>query len=159
MATLTLAEAAEFFCASAARLEPELSVVVETICTRGAVAARELIGHEQDGWPPLSGATVYGFRHPRAGWITGRLELGYGGFESPLLRTGSMRDSVSFVASGLVGEVGSDDKRALFNELGTPSAEFPTPPRPFISKGLLEAVETGYEELAVEVARSLLVPV
>ena len=154
---ITLQEAAAFYMASAARCEAEMAVVVEGVVTEGAERAKALVGHEQDGWDPLSGATVYGFRHPRAGWIPGKLELGYGGFESPLERTGGMRDSIEFSIAGSVGEVGSDDKRALWQELGT-AAEYPIPPRPFLSKGLLEAAEAVFVPLMLEVLPSLLIP-
>lgn len=154
---LTITEAAEFFMASAARCPEVLSGVVEGVVAGGSERAKALVGQEQDGWPPLSGATVYGFHHPRAGWIPGKLELGYGDFESPLLRTGEMRDSIEFAIVGLVGEVGSNDKRALWQELGT-AADYPIPPRPFLSKGLLEAAALLFEPLMREAMLILLVP-
>lgn len=155
---LTLNEAAEFFYASAARVQPEGAELVATIVERGAVAARALIGREHDGWPALSTATVEGFRHINGRWIPGKQELGYGGAESPLLRRGDLRDSVSWVSEGLVGEVGSDSKIALWQELGTDHAEYPIPPRPFISRGLLDAAAASFEELAEVMVMSLLVP-
>ncbi len=154
---ITLQEAAEFFLASAARCPEVMSGVVAGVVEAGAERAKGLIGNEHDGWAPLSGATVYGFRHPRAGWIPGKEELGYGGFESPLLRTGQMRDSIEFSVASLIGEVGSNDKRALWQELGT-VAEYSIPPRPFISRGLLEAAEAVFPELMGPAVLSLLVP-
>ncbi len=158
---ITLQEAAAFFMASAARCEAELTVVVATVVADAAERAKGFIGSPQTGWPmawaELSSATVEGFRHPTAGWIPGKQELGYGGYESPLLRTGDMRDSIEFNVMGLWGEVGSNDKKALYQELGTPGALFPTPPRPFLAKGMMDAAYT-IEPLCEAVAASLLAP-
>lgn len=158
---MTLQEAAAFYAESAARCEAELSGIVVEVIERAGVLARSYIGKEQTGWPmawaPLSGGTVEGFRHWRGGWIPGKDELGYGGYESPLLREGGLRDSIETNAIGLFGEVGSDKKEALWQELGTPGADYPIPPRPFLAKGLVEASAT-IEELSGEVIVSLLVP-
>lgn len=155
---MTPAEAALFFFEAAERTPEVMSGVVLGVVTAGAERAKALIGEEHEGWPPLSSATVYGFYLPRAhAWIPGKIELGYGGFESPLLRTGQMRDSIEFVATDLVGEVGSDDKRALWQELGT-VGEYPIPPRPFLSRGLLEAATEVFEPLMLEAMATLLAP-
>lgn len=158
---LTLAEAAEFFFASAARVEEECAVVVATVIEDAAVRARGYIGQEQPGWPmawaPLSGGTVEGFRHHSGRWIPGKDELGFGGYESPLLRTGNMRDSIEVNVVGIWGEVGSNDKKALYQEMGTPGADYPIPPRPFLAKGLMDA-SYQIEELVEAACASLLVP-
>lgn len=158
---LTLAEAAEFFLASAARVEEELSVVVATVVADAAERARGFIGQPQTGWPmawsPLSSATIDGFRHWQGFWIAGKQERGFGGYESPLLRTGEMRDSIEVNVVGTWGEVGSNDKKALYQEMGTPGADYPIPPRPFLAKGLMDASYT-IEPLIELVSASLLVP-
>lgn len=158
---ITLMEAAAFYANAATRCEEELATVVVTVVERAETLARGYIGHEQDGWPmawePLSSATVDGFRHWRGFWVLGKEDLGFGGAESPLLRTGTLRDSIDSNVVGLWGEVGSNEKRALYNELGTPGADYPIPPRPFIAKGMMDAAY-DIEELAGAVALSLLVP-
>jgi hypothetical protein len=158
---ITLMEAAAFYRESAARCEEELATVVVTVVERAEVLARNFIGHEQDGWPmawePLSTATTDGFRHELGFWVIGKEELGFGGAESPLLRTGTLRDSIDSNAVGLFGEVGSNEKSALYNELGTPGALYPIPPRPFIAKGMMDA-SYDIEELAGAVAFGLLLP-
>jgi|SRR5580700_6092350 hypothetical protein len=154
---ITIAEAAAFFMASAARCEAELAVVVTTVVETAAVLARDYIGREHDDWAPLSTATTEGFRHELGFWIPGKIELGYGGAESPLLRTGDLRDSVGFQGDGLYGIVGSDSKVALYQELGTVGARYPIPPRPIFAKALIEAA-AGAEILAEDVIVSLLVP-
>lgn len=158
---LTIAEAASFFSSSAARVEAELSVVVEIVVADAARRARSFIGNLQTGWPmawePLSSGTIEGFRHRNGKWIPGKVELGYGGYESPLLRTGDMRDSIETNVIGTWGEVGSNQKKALYQEMGTPGAEYPIPPRPFIAKGMMDAAYE-IEPLIREVCLSLLVP-
>lgn len=159
---ITLFEAAAFYRASAARCEGELGLVVLEVIEEAANLARGFIGTPQTGWPmawaPLSGGTVEGFRHRSGRWIPGKEELGYGGYERPLLREGDMRDSIEVNALGLFGEVGSNSKVALWDELGTPGAEYPIPPRPFLAKGMMDASYL-IEELAGEVAMGLLIPV
>lgn len=158
MPTLTLAEAADYFRSAAARCPEVMSEVVFGVVAAGAARAKGLIGQEDPDWPELSTATTEGFYHPYARrWITGKIALGYGGAESPLLRTGQMRDSIEFSVDGAVGRVGSDDKRALWQELGADSAFGfePTPPRPFLSKGLMEAADESFELLMIEAFASL----
>jgi hypothetical protein len=66
--------------------------------------------------------------------------------------------SIETKTEGLVGEVGSHDKVALYQEMGTASADYTIPPRPFLSKGMLAAVTEEFEPLAREVALSVLMP-
>lgn len=159
----TCGEVAEFYRLSALRCEAELSGVVATVVDAAAVLARGYIGHQQSdlfmGWQPLSSATVFGFRHPAAGWIPGKADLGYGSPPDydPLLREGDLRDSIGSETAGLEGMVGSTSKIGLYQEIGTPGAEYPVPPRPFLAKGLMEATYEA-EALAGEVAIGLLVP-
>lgn len=155
----TFAEVAAHYRGSALRCETELSGVVETIVQRAAVLARGYIGHQQDDWAPLSGATIDGFRHPLAGWVVGKEDRGFEGpdFDPLLGDTRELRDSISAEAAGLVGIVGSAIKRGLYQEMGTADAMYPIPPRPFLSKALMVA-EVAVEELAGDVAVSLLVP-
>lgn len=158
---LTLAEAAEFFFASAARVEEEMNLVVATVIEDAAERARSYIGQPQTGWPmawaPLSSATVEGFRHWQGFWIAGKQDLGYGGYEAPLLRSGEMRDSIETNVVGTWGEVGSNEKKALYQEMGTPGADYPIPPRPFLAKGLMDASYT-IEPMIEKVCITLLVP-
>lgn len=156
----TFEQVAQYYRASAARCEAEMATVVLTVVERGAVLARSFIGQEQEGWAPLSSATVDGFRHHLGFWVMGKADLGYGGAESPLMREGDLQRSISAEADGLVGIVGSDSKIGLYQELGTPNADYPipsSPPRSFLAKGLMEA-ETGVEELVGLAAVSLLLP-
>jgi hypothetical protein len=88
-------------------------------------------------WDHLSSATLEGFLHPVAGWIPGKETLGYAPPDNPLLRTGDMRDSIEHVVhvvslTGGEAHVGSNDDKALWQELGTPNALYPIEPRSFL---------------------------
>ncbi|CAH2606518.1 conserved protein of unknown function (plasmid) [Rhodovastum atsumiense] len=103
--------------------------------------AKEEIGRYQPAagpfpaWDRLSTATLDGFNHPQAGHIKGKRELGYAPPDNPLLREGHLRESIS---SGLENDhtaiVGSDDEVALWQEMGTPNALYPIPPRSFLGR-------------------------
>lgn len=157
---ITIEQAAAFFQAAAARVEPEMAEVVAVVTEVAAIKAKGYIGHPQDGWAPLSPRTVEGFRLPGGRWIVGKRQRGFDageGFEPLRGDTGRLADSIEAKTAGLIGIIGSDDKRALYQEYGT-GGDRPIPPRPFLSKGMLEAAGELYEPLAREVAYSVLVP-
>ena len=113
------------------------------------LAKREIIGHEVAAWQPLADAT-----------IAEKQRLGFTGHVSgsdPLLRTGTLRDSIEFeiepnaVAISLV--LGSHDKVALFQELGTATI----PPRPFLATATLQSLPEAAEILG-RTAADLLTP-
>lgn len=158
----TCLEVGEYYRQSALRCEAELSTVVATIVETAAVRARSFIGKKQSEWEPLSTATIFGFHHPAAGFIIGKEDRGFTGPDFEPLRgdTGALYDSISSTADGLSGIVGSDIKTGLYQEMGTPNALYPIPsdpPRSFLAKALKET-EVLVEELAGEVAISLLLP-
>lgn len=155
----TCAEVGEYYRLSAMRCEAELSLVVVGVVESAAVLARNYIGHPQNGWEPLSSATIEGFHLPSGRYIPGKDELGYGGppdFD-PLLREGDLRASIEVSVDGLRGIVGSAERTALWQELGTPGARYPIPPRPFLAKGLQESLPV-LATLAGEMAIDLLTP-
>lgn len=152
---ISCGEAAEFFRLSALRSEGLLIGVVEGVVRSASLKAKGFIGHSQAGWEPLSEATLEGFRHHSGRWIEGKRSLGYP--DDPLLRTGQMRDSIEAEVDGLQGMVYSNDKRALWQELGTEGADYPIPPRPFLAKGLQETLPEAEIRLR-DVMMELLVP-
>lgn len=155
----TCAEVAQHYRRAAAALESDLSDVVVNVIERSVVRAKGYIGHPQDGWAPLSEATIEGFRHERGFWITGKRELGFSPPDyEPLLRTSQMRGSIAGAVEGLRGIVGSPDKVAVYQEMGTPGARYPIPPRPFLARALQEAVPLAEAEL-LEVAERIMMPV
>jgi hypothetical protein len=153
---ISLTEAAEHFARAAERCRPELEGLVETVTVRAGMFAKSYIGHVHDDWPVLSTATVFGFRHESGRWIPPKSPNG--GFDYPLLRTGQGRDSIDILVTGLIGEVGSDDKALLYSEIGTPMARYPNPPRPVFAKAVMEASEDVLE-MGGELLIKLLVPV
>lgn len=100
-------------------------LLTETLVEYGEVvksAAKGMLGKEHDQWPPLAEATLED--KERKGLPT----------PSPLLRTGEMRDSIVAEVADLTLVVGSDDKKALYQEMGTSRI----PPRPFLSISMID---------------------
>ena len=73
-------------------------------------------------WAKLADSTVQ--QRTQQGWEP----------DEPLLRLGTMRDSIHHVVKGDVGHVGSDDPIAEYQELGTSAAGHPIPPRSFLGR-------------------------
>ena len=158
----TLEEVAAHFKSAAVRCAPELAMVVETVVSTAAIRARAMIGHPQDHWPALSGGTVEGFRHYSGRWISGKAERGFSGalgYEPLRGDSGDLERSIGSMAEGTVGEVGSTSKIAVYQEMGTPHAMYPIPPRPFLAKALEETGSIAVVEVLLEpVVLRLLVP-
>jgi hypothetical protein len=89
----TLDEMAARSRGAATQYGPELAAAVAAVVETTAVRARSAIGHLQDGWEPLSGAMIYGFRHEAGFWITDKEDLGLSGpgFE-PFRRGGELEN-------------------------------------------------------------------
>jgi phage gpG-like protein len=85
--------------------------------------AKQEIGTYQEAagpfvaWEPLAEST-----------LEQKERAGYAPPDSPLLRTGEMRDSIQHHSTAEEAEVGSDDDRAVWQELGTSRI----PPRSFL---------------------------
>jgi hypothetical protein len=109
--------------------------------------AKRSIGRDDNGWAPLSPATLNGFdldgRH-----IPGKIELGFSPPDNPLLREGRLRDSYQHTTQGHEAVVGSDDEVAVYQELGTPNARFPIPPRPVLGGAAHRKAEEVVEAVA-----------
>jgi hypothetical protein len=88
------------FVAKLAAIEADMKITSEAIVARAcqlvAEEARRVIGEGYDFWPQLSPATL---AHKIA--------------NTPLLETGELRDSISWHAEGLHGEVGSNNDKAV----------------------------------------------
>ena len=78
----TLAQLAETLERSAVRVEPALSAELRVTGEVVKKLAQEMIGHEHDAWPSLATSTISD--KERKGFPT----------PDPLLRTGSLRDSI-----------------------------------------------------------------
>ena len=92
--------------------------------------AVDAIGHEHSSWPPLKPETIARKAHGN----------------TPLLETGEMRASIKHELDPLLLTVvvGSNNKKAVFHEMGT--SRIPT--RPFLAMGMKEALPFAEETFA-----------
>lgn len=79
-------------------------------------------------WAPLAESTLHGWDSPWGVHYPGKIELGFAPPDNPLLRTGTMRDSIKSDAVGNEAVVGSNDAILKYHEFGTPKM----PPRPVL---------------------------
>jgi phage gpG-like protein len=117
MPTFTL----ESFAALMMRVALEMPAAQHTAMEQAAVVveteAKRVIGTYDYGWPPLAEATI------------ARKANG----DTPLLETGEMRDSIEHISSAKEAHIGSNNDKAVWQELGTSRG---IPPRPFLAGAL-----------------------
>jgi hypothetical protein len=114
----TFAEFADQLEAAIATVVPRIEIGLDKVGTLALTLSVEYPGHYQPGWPALAESTLAdkeakGFPVP-----------------SPLKRTGAMAESYrkELVPTELAVVVGSEDKVALWQEMGTSRI----PPRPVV---------------------------
>jgi phage gpG-like protein len=137
----TLTQLVEKLERSAVGIEPMLSAELRIVGESVKKMARDMIGNENEGWPPLKPSTIE--RKESEGFAT----------PDPLLRTGHLRDSIETETLGLTMVVGSAEKNAAYQEMGTKKM----PPRPFLLPSAIKGTEELYEALG-ETAIVLLTP-
>lgn len=107
------------------RIEPGMVAATESVVKHAATEAKRVIGTYEYGWPQLAERTQ-----------ETRAYIGYPENE-PLLRSGEMRDDISTKAEAVIGGaeglVYSNEKKALWAEMGTNSGQ---PPRSFLFRSL-----------------------
>lgn len=137
---MTCAEFAEILNAAAARVKTGLVEPTDALMAEVATDAKAVIGTYAYGWPQLAEATQ-----------DDRERKGFPRNE-PLLRKGGLKGSIQHLASaapeGADGLIYSDEKKALWAEMGTRTQ----PPRSFLMRSLLRAagkIEKIYGEFAV----------
>jgi hypothetical protein len=91
------------------------AAIVRQACIMVATEAKRVIGTYDYGWPSLAEST-----------------LAKKAADTPLLETGEMRDSIEWNAHGNEGHVGSNNDKAVWQELGTSRI----PPRSFLAGAL-----------------------
>jgi phage gpG-like protein len=91
--------------------------IVARACEMVAKQAKSAIGKRHELWPALKPETI-------ARKLRGN---------TPLLETGELRDSIEWTASGLEGQVGSNNDKAVWHELGT----YHIPPRSFLASSAI----------------------
>ncbi len=74
--------------------------------------------------------------------------------DEPLLVTGHLRDSIHYRTEIGKAVIGSDSDIAVYQELGTPNAEHPIPPRPFLGGAAFRHSANIAESLATAVAEA-----
>jgi HK97 gp10 family phage protein len=113
-------------------------LIVRQACIMVATEAKRVIGTYDYGWAPLAEST-----------------LAKKAADTPLLETGEMRDSIEWSTShdGMVGHVGSNNDKAVWQELGTSRI----PPRPFLA-GALHQKAPEIVKMAGKVARATIAP-
>src|SRR6185312_16119246 len=128
---LTIAEFARKIEWAAVRAKNELEIPTEALMATLETEAKGYIGDYQEGWPRLAESTV-----------AEKTRLGYAPPDNPLLRTGDLRGSIEHLSSptgdGAMGEIGSNDPVALWQEYGTSRG---IPPRPFIGLAMFRSQE------------------
>src|SRR5579864_7867381 len=84
--------------------------------------AKDKIGHLQSNWEPLADSTIKD--KARKGYL-------FSGDGNPLLRDGSLMDSIEDRVETHKGAIGSDMDIAVYQEMGT-HGEHPIPARSFL---------------------------
>ena len=146
----------------------DAGIVAEVGLAKAALAiekeAKAEIGHYQEsagpfvGWKELSGATLDGFDHPRVGRIPGKRELGYAddeGNDNPLLRDGGLRDSYEHTVHLREAAVGSNDDKAVWQEMGTMNARYPIPPRAVLGIAAVHKEHEAVDFIAENIVRHI----
>jgi hypothetical protein len=117
---MTCTEFAQMLGRAATRAEAEINIPTEIVMASVATEAKAAIGTYEFGWPALAESTL---KRKAA--------------DTPLIETGDMRASVEWKAElapgGAEGLVYSNDKIALYQELGTDRG---IPPRSFLFKSM-----------------------
>jgi hypothetical protein len=113
-------------------------LIVRQACVMVATEAKRVIGTYDYGWPQLAPST-----------------LEKKSANTPLLETGEMRASIEWSTShdGMEGHVGSNNDKAVWQELGTAKI----PPRSFLA-GALHHEAPAIVKMAGKVARATIAP-
>jgi phage gpG-like protein len=117
--------------------------ILEMTGRRISERAKQKIGVPQPGWPPLQESTIA--RKQRAGAAQP---------EAPLLLTGALKDSITYVVheSESMVEVGTNDPKAKYQELGAAGV----PPRPFLAPAAFEVLDQLQDEIPVLIGAAIM---
>lgn len=111
---------ATFLTGLALEVEHEKHKVLEETAQLVEDEAKRVIGTYDYGWPPLAPST-----------------LAKKSADTPLLETGEMRDSIEHIVKNDEANIGSNNDKALWQELGTVNI----PPRSFLGGALVHKRE------------------
>lgn len=129
---MSLSQFEAILMANANTAEPRILIALDKVGELAETLAAAYIGHQQPGWAPLAESTIKDKR-----------DKGYA-VPAPLLREGDMRDSIKKELVPLANAVvvGSNEKKALWQEMGTSRG---IPPRPFLALGMRNAMPYASE--------------
>jgi hypothetical protein len=140
---MTTEQFEEALTTSISTIRPRLEIGLDKVGELAQTMAAAYIGHYQPGWAPLAESTIadkaaHGFAVP-----------------APLLRTGEMRDSIKRELDpvGLEVVVGSNDLKALWQELGTSRI----PPRSFLGSAMLHSLPFAEETFGAIAVKILMI--
>jgi hypothetical protein len=139
---MSLQEFEELLVESMATVVPRLEVGLDKVGMLAESIAAELPGHQQPGWKPLAEST-----------LKDKADKGFP-VPSPLKRTGDMAASYRKEVDHLELEmvIGSPEKKALWQEMGTSRG---IPPRPVCEPALKRSLPYA-KDVFREIAVSLL---
>ena len=141
---MSFGEYAAFLRRSIEKVPLELETVSAVVAENAAIEARSMIGVKQPGWEDLTESTKAS---------KGKLGFAPPDF-NPLLRSGSMRDSIRFISTSMGGVIGSDDKTLVYHEMGTSKMVA----RPLLGQALMRTMPL-LEQMLGESAEMLLTPI
>lgn len=127
------------FAAKLGTMAVEVTVAEKSALEKAAVIiedeAKRVIGTYDYGWPPLAPSTL---AHKSA--------------DTPLLETGEMRASIEHTVREKTAEVGSNDDKAVWHELGTATI----PARSFLAGAAVHKGKEAAQEIGREVFAALI---
>jgi HK97 gp10 family phage protein len=135
MKTFSLVESIAFF----ATLKLEMEAVNHSALEKAAQIvekeAKRVIGTYDYNWTPLAAST-----------------LAKKAADTPLLETGEMRDSIEHISDHKEANIGSNNDKALWQELGTVKI----PPRSFLAGALQHKTDEVVETIGREIHGALI---
>jgi phage gpG-like protein len=136
MSVLNLLEFAAEMTAAAANMEEARAEIIKGGCVILSSSAKDAIGTYKFGWPQLAPETL------------ARKD----NVNTPLLESGELRASISWIAEPIEGWIGTNDPVGKYQEFGTSRG---IPPRPFLG-GAIEHSIGDVEKMAQSVVAAAL---
>lgn len=136
MKLLSLLEASAEFAEASRRMHAVGPLIIEQACRMVHREAVRVLGTYDYGWPTLKASTV-----------------ARKGKDTPGVNTGELRDSIEWTAKGLEGQVGTNNQKGVWFELGT----MHQPPRSFLA-GAARAKARDVQKMAGKSAADAMKP-
>jgi len=143
MADFTLDSMAALLMRAASTIDTAEKRALEKAALIIETESKRVIGTYDYGWPELADATQ-----------AAREQAGFPA-NKPLLLTGEMRDSIGHVVGDKEASVGSNEDKAVWQELGTSKG---IPPRSFLAQAAIHKEAEVIQEIGQAVYLHLLAP-